>query len=82
MCAVMLNSDSDLVLANRDLYQKLVSIHRKVTEMLLLFGSVDSLVAPRPYYDENIRMTDMPGLENCMTMRYKLRFIGVRERKN
>ena len=50
--------------------------------MLLLFGSVDSLVAPRPYYDENIRMTDMPGLENCMTMRYKLRFIGVRERKN
>jgi hypothetical protein len=54
----------------------------KVTEMLLLFGSVDSLLAPRPYYDENIRMTDMPGLENCMTMRYKLRFIGVRERKS
>ena len=53
-----------------------------MTEMLLLFGSVDSLLAPRPYYDENIRMTDMPGLENCMTMRYKLRFIGVQERKN
>ena len=50
--------------------------------MLLLFGSVDSLLAPRPYYEENIRMTDMPGLENCMTMRYKLRFIGVREREN
>ena len=49
-----------------------------MTEKLLLFGTVDSLLAPRPYYDENIRMTDMPGLENCKTMRYKLRFIGVR----